>query len=175
MAELSYLNILLCAVLVFVNESDYKKGTISLLIIFVGGFIIEYIGIRTSLLFGEYRYGDALGLKIYGVPIIIGLNWFVIVTLSVNIVRWINWPKYVLAFVAGAVATLMDALIEPVAMKYDFWDWERHEVPMFNYLCWFVFASAFSLVYLKFSKLKNQVALYLFCIWLVFFGVLNFV
>lgn len=175
MANLSYLNILLCAVLVFVNESDYKKSSIPLLIIFAGGFFIEYIGITTSLLFGEYSYGDALGLKMLGVPLIIGLNWFVIVAASVNVILWIKVPKPILAFMAGFLATAMDALIEPVAMKYNFWDWDGHMVPLFNYLCWFLFASAFALIYLKFSQEKNQIGYYLFSIWLVFFGVLNFV
>lgn len=175
LARLSYLNILICAIAVFLNESNFKKSAIALAVIFVFGFLIEYIGITTGLLFGDYSYGNSLGLKWLDVPLIIGLNWFVIVAVSVNVVRWIKWPVYILAFVAGIVATAMDALIEPFAIKNDFWEWSNNVIPLFNYLCWYAFATAFAFIYLKLSKEKNQVAIYLFFIWLVFFGVLNLV
>ena len=44
------------------------------------------------------------------------------------------------SILAGLLCTLMDFVIEPIAIKYDFWSWEGNEIPLFNYLTWFVFS-----------------------------------
>ncbi len=35
----------------------------------------EIIGVNSALLFGDYSYGSVLGLKIGGVPVLIGVTW----------------------------------------------------------------------------------------------------
>jgi putative membrane protein len=37
------------------------------------------LGVHTGILFGNYKYGNALGLKLNDVPILIGINWFIVV------------------------------------------------------------------------------------------------
>ena len=41
--------------------------------------LTEAIGVNTGLLFGTYEYGANLGFKIFGVPLIIGVNWTVLI------------------------------------------------------------------------------------------------
>jgi putative membrane protein len=43
------------------------------------GWLSEFIGIRTGLVFGEYSYTDQLGIKLGGVPVIVPLVWFCII------------------------------------------------------------------------------------------------
>lgn len=174
-AQLSWLNILVCGLLIFLSDSNLKKGGDVLALIFVLGFIIELIGVKTGFLFGYYSYGNALGTKFYDVPIIIGLNWFIIVVASSNVLRAFKMPIIQLALLSGLLATFMDWLIEPVAIKFDFWHWKNNEIPLFNYLCWFLFSSLFSYLYLSLTNGRNKTAFYLFFIWLVFFLVLNFI
>ncbi|MBK7882949.1 MAG: carotenoid biosynthesis protein [Chitinophagaceae bacterium] len=43
------------------------------------GIAVEIIGVKTGFLFGNYSYGIVLGPKIQSVPILIGINWFIII------------------------------------------------------------------------------------------------
>lgn len=172
--ELSWFNILLCGILIFLSEPNLKKAGDVLAVIFVLGFIIELIGVKTGYLFGNYEYGKALGTTIFDVPIIIGLNWFIIVVASSNVLRAFKMPLIQLALLSGLLATLLDALIEPVAIKFDFWQWQNNHIPFLNYCCWFLFSSLFSYLYLSLTNGRNKTAFYLFFIWMLFFLFLNF-
>jgi putative membrane protein len=46
------------------------------------GFITEWIGVNTGMLFGQYTYGSVMGWGLGGVPFTIGCNWFVVVYAS---------------------------------------------------------------------------------------------
>lgn len=173
-AALSYLNLLLCGTLLYFSESNYFKAFVPLLIIFIGGFAVEYVGVHTGLLFGNYNYGASLGPKIEGIPIIIGINWYCIVLASASVVHSLKTNIIIQAILAGALSTALDYIIEPVAIKLDFWQWHDGIIPIWNYICWFGFASLFAFIYLKIGTSKNKPAQYLFLIWLVFFTILTF-
>ena len=172
--ELSYMNLLLCGLLLFLSESNYFKALIPLLVIFVGGFVVEYIGVHTGLLFGNYRYGGSLGPKFEQIPLIIGINWYCIVLASAALVHSLKWHLIIKSIFVGALSTGLDFIIEPVAVKLDFWQWDGGIIPLWNYICWFGFASIFAFIYFKFSSTKNKPAQSLFLIWLVFFTILTF-
>lgn len=173
-AKLSYFNLMVCAVILFIAEGITRKNLLVLLIIFVGGIAIEWIGVHTGILFGNYGYGEALGWKIDGIPLIIGLNWFNIVLASTAIIGRLPIPLALKAIGAGLLAMGLDILIEPVAIKLDYWSWGGGEIPIFNYVCWFAFSTIFAALYLKFKTGKNFPAKALFIIWALFFIILNF-
>ena len=71
----------------------------------------------------------------------------------------------------GALLTVFfDWVMEPVAVKLGFWQWEGGVIPFFNYLCWFLISAALLLLfrYLRFDK-TNHFAVHLFIIQLLFF------
>ena len=174
---LSGLNILLCTTLVFLSSKDYQRELLALLTISLGGFSIEAVGINTGLLFGTYSYGNELGWEFMGVSLVMGFNWYCVVALGSHVMRhWLPGRSLFLqAFLAGLVAMGLDFLIEPVAMHYDFWDWEGGIVPLFNYICWWIFATIFATGYLSVVPSTNKTALSLLGIWVIFFGLLNIV
>lgn len=172
-AKLSYLNLMLAGFLLFISEKSYIRTTGTLLTILIGGYLIEYIGVHTGLLFGNYEYGAALGPKINDIPLVIGVNWFCIVIASCSLLYSLRTHIVLKAILAGVLCTAMDFLIEPVAMKLDFWDWEGGIIPIWNYVCWFGFASLFSFVHLSLGKSKNKPAQSLYFIWVLFFSILN--
>jgi putative membrane protein len=75
---------------------------------------------------------------------------------------------------ATILTVLIDVLIEPVAMKLDFWNWENNTIPFQNYLGWtiisFLIFSFYSIVKLP---LKNKIAIFLLIWQIVFFATLN--
>jgi bisanhydrobacterioruberin hydratase len=171
---LTPLNLMLCGFLVFLSEKR-SLTSVSYLVIFVLGFCIELIGIKTGILFGNYYYTNVLSEQLWGVPIIIGVNWFVIIAGSVSLVFTLKIHVFIKAILAGLAATTMDALIEPVAIKYQFWIWQNDIIPFYNYVCWFVFSVAFSYLYLRFTDTQNRTAFFLYFIWIVFFVTLNLI
>jgi uncharacterized membrane protein len=46
---------------------------------FATGMLTEMIGINTGYLFGNYQYSNVMGYKLLGVPLLIGVQWFVTV------------------------------------------------------------------------------------------------
>ena len=72
-------NLFLSFFLLFVTQNELNnKNIISALSIFLIGMIAEILGVNFGIIFGEYEYLDNLGIKIFGVPIIIGVQWILL-------------------------------------------------------------------------------------------------
>lgn len=166
-------NILIALGVVLLYHSNWTwKFIFTCTLIYLGGFLIEFIGVKTGVIFGDYKYGNGLGLKILEVPIVMGLNWLLLVYGATSIVQ-----KYVRSHwaVAGFGATLMviyDLILEPSAIKYGFWKWENSYIPLQNYVAWFL--CSFILIYI-FSlstgrKEQNRVGIAVFWLQLIFFA-----
>lgn len=173
-ANLAWLNIFLCVSLLLWNEPRLNKVWWVFGIIFFGGFLIELIGVHTQLLFGNYAYQTALGIKLFGIPVIIGANWLAIVISSTAVVRKMPAPFWLKVTIGAILGVGMDFLIEPIAIRYNFWYWLNGEIPVFNYVCWYIFLFMFIALYMKKQKKKNSLGIPLFIIWTLFFTILNF-
>jgi len=173
-AKLTYMNIWLCGTVVFFSEKIEPRAFFPLLFIFTGGYLAELSGVHTGVLFGEYQYGEALGIPLFGIPIVMGMNWYATVVTSSSLAIRIVKNKWLQAFLAACLCTGLDILIEPVAIKYDFWAWGGGDIPIQNYIAWFVFSFIFALIYISNTRVKNNTAAGLWFIWLAFFLLLNF-
>ena len=174
--SLSFLNLLLAFTVILLAENENKLLLISFLsIAFIIGISVELIGVHTGMLFGDYSYGANLGPKLWGVPLVIGINWGVLSITTASITQKINLPVYFKIIVNAFLLVLFDFVMEPVAMKSDFWSWKNDEIPLFNYVCWFFVALILQLIYHWIRKPKsNKVFNALFVIQLLFFIILNF-
>ncbi|WP_245802898.1 carotenoid biosynthesis protein [Cyclobacterium lianum] len=155
-------------------HTDFNRRFIFFaLFAFTVGMVSEIIGVKTGLIFGEYNYGPVLGPRLMGVPLIIGLNWFLLVYLTGGILH--GWIKS--DFLAGAASSLlmvvMDLILEPVAVALDFWEWERNDIPLSNFAGWFFIAFIIQLAYRKtsFGK-KNPLNVFIFVNLMLFFSIL---
>ena len=156
-------------------------------ICFLVGMGTEIIGVSTGKLFGHYHYGTIMGSKLNGVPYLIGINWFVVVFCSgIIITKLNNWieDKYLVeglqmssflktvSFIldGALLATLFDYNLEPVAIKLNFWQWQNNQIPLYNFICWFIISALLLVVFrrLNFNK-NNHFAIHLFTIQLLFF------
>lgn len=172
--ELSHVTLILTGILLLINESNLKALIFPIVLTVIGGYIVELIGTKTGYLFGEYAYGNSLGPKLLGVPVVIGLNWLIVVRASLSLVESIFKPnKVIVALFVGALCTLLDYLIEPVAIQYDFWSWSSQAIPIFNYVCWFGFSSLFAYLFLNHSKRNNKLGIPILFVWILFFAILN--
>jgi putative membrane protein len=112
-------------------------------------FFLEALGVATGLVFGEYHYGRTLGLAVFGVPVVIAFNWAVVVYGAVRMVERRKRPDLMTAVMTGAVATMFDWIMEPVAIRLDYWTWTGGDIPLQNYLAWFVIAAVPAYAYRK--------------------------
>jgi putative membrane protein len=164
----------LTVLFVYHGKWDLRQVVAGLLI-FAAGFLVEMVGVATGLLFGEYHYGATLGVKLFETPLMIGVNWLMMVYLSSAIAGRFVENAYFRSIVAGAMMVIYDVTLEPVAMRLDMWDWAGGVVPLQNYIAWFVIGA--SLNYLaarmKLVRIENKAAAPLFFIQLGFFIALN--
>jgi len=162
--QLTPLNLLISSFILILSDSNTKKHLFSILILtFLVGFFIEVIGIHTGLIFGSYEYGATLGFKVFEVPLIIGLNWFLLTYVTHHFVHKIN-SHLLAATIASLLMTATDVLIEPVAVKLSYWAWEGNEIPIHNYIGWFCISLLLHLLIRYRFKLQsfNELTIYLF-------------
>ncbi|MEX2513967.1 MAG: carotenoid biosynthesis protein [Cyclobacteriaceae bacterium] len=123
---------------------------------FILGMVAEIIGVNTGMVFGSYHYGKALGVQVFGVPLMIGVNWFLLVYLTGGVFDRIIRNDLLAAFAGAILMVLMDLNMEPVAVKLDFWKWEHQEIPISNYLGWLMTAFLIQLIYRKSKFIKSN-------------------
>lgn len=110
-------------------------------------FAAEAVGVATGAVFGEYVYGPTLGWKVLDVPLIVAFNWVLVVNGAVCIAGRILPPRaeagrrIALPLLAGAIAAAFDWVMEPVAIRLDYWTWAGGAIPLQNYAAWFVLAA----------------------------------
>jgi len=168
--------LLTATVLILIFHEDYSiRFWVFALIIFTFGLLAELIGVNTGLLFGEYMYGKTLGLKVFHTPLIIGVNWFMLVYCTHLIAREFVKDVYFRSLVAAAMMVVYDFALEPAAMYLDMWNWSGGVVPLQNYIAWFIIAFLMHLIAgaTDTVKHKNKVASPLFFIQLLFFIIID--
>lgn len=173
--SLSFFNLTLSfVILVLARKKNLFLFFIFLIICFIVGFSAELIGTRTGWLFGSYYYGNNLGYKIYGVPVVIGLNWGILIVTSASIANLFKFSNTVKVILSVLLMILLDYLMEPVAIKSDFWHWKNETIPIYNYISWGLIALPLQIIYFKFKIVETNIVFNaLFIILSMFFIILN--
>ncbi len=184
--------LLMFALLVWTQMEKNSAFLLFLSACFITGVGVEIIGVNTGLLFGDYKYGKVLGIQLANVPLLIGVNWFIIIycsgitiqtllaKLSKGVIpdesRRANILGFLSVVIDGAtLAVFFDWLMEPVAVKLNYWQWLGDgNIPVYNYICWFFVSVLLLLVFrlCKFEK-QNKFAVNLLLIQFMFFLVLR--
>ncbi|XVQ82858.1 carotenoid biosynthesis protein [Microbispora siamensis] len=105
------------------------------------GYAAEWIGTRTGLPFGDYRYTDALWPRPGGVPLIVALAWGGMGLAAHAVARRVA-PRGPLApILAGALAlAAWDLFLDPQMLRLGLWVWAEpgpyRGVPLTNFAGW---------------------------------------
>ena len=144
--------------------------------IFFVGMLAEILGVQYGLIFGNYEYGNNLGLKLLGVPILIGFNWVVLTVICGSISEKIFNNSKVLAIIFGVVLMLiLDLTLEPIAPVLDYWEFSGSKAPIQNYIGWGLTSLVTQYIYQYFYKNKEFIfSLNLFIAQFLFFLGFNF-
>ena len=184
--------LLMCGLIIYTQKAKNISFFILILLCFVVGMLVEIVGTSTGWLFGAYIYGSMLGPGINKVPFMIGINWFIIiyccgVSIQMLLTRLTDklseatgkntkTIKALSIVVDGAtLAVFFDWIMEPAAVKLGYWQrLGDGEIPLYNYLCWFVVSMLLLLFFhrLRFDK-QNKFAVNLLLIQAMFFLLLR--
>ncbi|QEM14293.1 carotenoid biosynthesis protein [Mucilaginibacter rubeus] len=168
--------LLMLGVVIYSHDVFNGRFMLFAVIIFIAGFMAEYIGVHTGWLFGNYSYGATLGTRLLDIPLMIGVNWFLLIyATGVFLRRSRHFNNKLARILTGAlVLTLLDMLIEPIAIHFDYWHWLGGAVPLQNYVCWFALSALLLFIFEQFKfKRQSIVAPALLIAQFVFFAVLN--
>ncbi len=189
------INLCLMAALLFYTQIKINKAFIAFVCVsFTVGMVTEIIGVNTGYLFGNYWYTNTMGFKIFNVPLLIGVQWFVTIFccgIAVNQLHdWLQKKyeiqglmisptiQFLSLIIDGALlATFFDFIMEPIAIHLNYWQWQNNAIPFYNYVCWFIISLLLLVAFrfLPFNK-HNQFAIHLLIIQSLFFLILrNFI
>ena len=166
--------LLLSSLIIALFHCKFSAKTILIFIfIYAASFVVELIGVNTGSIFGNYTYGHGLGPKLFNTPLIIGLNWLLLVYVSNSVMQRTDWNPIVKVFGASFLLLAYDVLLEQVAPLLAMWTFSESTIPIQNYVAWFLLALLFSLVInlLKINT-KNRIAPIVFGIQALFFAAL---
>ena len=108
------------------------------------------------MIFGTYEYGENLGYKVGGVPLMICVNWGVLTVVTADVGKYIHKNIWIRSAIGGLLMMLLDVAIEVSAPRFDFWEFEGGHVPVQNYIGWFVVAFIAHAIFQRFEINTNK-------------------
>ena len=161
-------------ILVANHNLNQNKIIPAFFLIFLLGIFVEVLGVNYGLFFGDYEYGNTLGIQIMGVPLVIGFNWLMLTIICANFIENIFKKNiYTKVILASILMVSLDFLIEIVAPQIDFWEFNADVVPISNYIWWFFFSLVFQFIYFITVKEKeHKLSKNILVIHFLFFGLL---
>jgi putative membrane protein len=119
------------------------------------GMITEIIGVNSGVLFGDYWYGTILGLKIAGVPILVGITWAYVTIAAWQLVSYSTFSVVGKIIIAAGVIVMFDLLLEQYATAFGLWQWQDGIIPLKNYVTWFAVGIVLVSLYARYAQQKK--------------------
>ena len=159
--------------LLLINCNSHKWFFHMVILGFLTGMITEILGVQRGWIFGDYQYGNALGYKILGVPILIGVNWALLTIITAAIAQQFYENLFMRIIIGVCLMIFLDLLIEPIAPVLDFWAFEGGNAPLQNYIGWTAVAIFLQSIFHYFRlEVKGWFPNQLYLLQIIFFTVL---
>ena len=145
--------------LIFFFKIDSRNKLLLFMAFMITGIGVEWIGVHTGSLFGDYYYGKNFGPKLDGIPLLIGVNW-ALLTFTTHVIAKSIFKSPIAIIATGAALMVgFDYFLEQICDFAGFWHFEGG-AGWFNYLCWFIIAGALHAVSLQFKLRGNKLISY---------------
>ena len=166
-------NLLLSFALLIINIEWNKKLFFLVVTCFSVGMLSEIIGVNYGFLFGEYSYGNALGIKFKGVPLIIGINWCLLVFITGYISRFFFNSLIARTFLGIFLMLSLDIVMEPIAPILDFWIFKEGLASFNNYFGWAIVSFPLQLLFHRLNQnIEGPFPFHLYILQFLFFTIL---
>ncbi len=169
--NLSFVSLVVSAAVLVANAERLRiRGWLGFGIAAAVGFGVEVVGHATGAIFGSYTYTGQLGPRWLEVPLVIGLNWAVLIHACHAILSQHVAGRVVRIGLGALGMTAIDWVMEPAAIALDYWRWNSPSIPLQNYLAWFVISAIlFWVMEILVKRTTNRLAPILLGAYLVFF------
>jgi uncharacterized membrane protein len=131
----------------------------SSLLLFLGGILVEVVGTRTGIPFGQYTYTGVFQPQVFGVPLEIALGWLTLGLMCYSLAS-LGWrSRWHVNPVAALLMVSWDILYDPVFTGLGMWIWREGSyfgVPFTNFVGWFLASLFFFMIV---STLRSSSAL----------------
>jgi uncharacterized membrane protein len=136
----------LLALLLLEAAIGLRRALVQFLALVGYGFGLELAAIAV---FRSHDYGDAWRLAPLGVPLAIAVVWASVIPAAIAVAGRLGYDSPLRsAFAAAFLATALDLLIEPVAVRLGLWRWTPPGpwlgVPIGNFVGWGVIVSSYA-------------------------------
>lgn len=173
-SELSFFNLVFTFLLVLVSlKSEINKFIKPFLYVFIIGFIAEQIGVHSGYIFGDYSYGNNLGFRIFGVPLIIGVNWAILSFGAWKLSEIFTSNQLTRYFIGSVLMVSFDFVMEPTAIALSYWKWDDEKIPLYNFFTWFIISFIAMFIYSKYSIKSSGITKVVFISQFLFFIILS--
>ncbi len=116
-------------------------------------FAAEVAGVATGGVFGPYRYGDGLGRRVAGVPLLAGAAWSLMARPAWAVGGLLARRPVPRVAVAAGALTAWDVFLDPRMARDGYWTWERpgryEGIPASNYAGWLATSAALFAVWAR--------------------------
>lgn len=148
------------ALLFYYDRKNITTKTILFYVfIYISSLFIEMYGVNTGILFGDYTYGKGLGVKIIETPILIGINWVLMIYITSSIFTKLKPNFLSQVIIPSSLMISYDIIMERAAPKIDMWSWANDIIPLQNFLMWGGLAILFhSIRYILKIEINNKMA-----------------
>ncbi|MEI6237488.1 MAG: carotenoid biosynthesis protein, partial [Candidatus Saccharibacteria bacterium] len=85
---------------------------------------------------GEITFGNIIGIRLFGVPLIIGLIWFLAIVGTLNIITLGNINRTNKKLLASLIILMFVLVLEQFASSSNAWVWNIVQTPILNYILW---------------------------------------
>lgn len=150
------------------------------LVVFIGTWAVEALGVATGFPFGHYEYTSALQPQLAEVPLLIPLAWLMMLGPAWAItdaiydgcaVQGSPYYRAVWAATAALAFTAWDLYLDPQMVARELWVWDMEGayfgIPLINFVGWFMVSFGLSLL-LKPTNLPRRFLLLIYSITWVF-------
>jgi len=108
------------------------------------GFATELVGVATGKPFGHYHYGDGLGIKLGGVPLMAAAAWALLARPAWVVAGLIDRRPVLRVPLAAGALTAWDVFLDPRMAADGYWTWPQggryQGIPASNFAGWFLTA-----------------------------------
>lgn len=170
LTALTPVNLWICGlVVIVVHLIEARQDLWRFVVVFLGGFLVECLGVQTGIPFGSYSYLENFGFQLWDTPLVIGMNWLVLSYCATHLWRQVTKSPWI-AVLGGATMVGLDVLIECIAPVLRFWAFEGGTIPWQNYLSWFVLGTLACAVLVPGKAVRNPAAIVLLAVQALFFA-----
>ena len=126
-------------------------------------YLLEEAGVATGAIYGPYHYTDRLGPKLFGVPLVVPMAWFMVIYPSYTVANYLADGRVAskprpsparligLSALSAMLMTAWDLAVDPQMVMYGHWEWHVEGayfgIPVQNFVGWLVTTMTVYLVY----------------------------